>query len=480
MRSLLLVLSGVFLFASARAQDSWSLQRCVEYARDHNIQIKQQELQARLSRLTLQQSKLSQIPSLNGSGSYGFNFGRSVDPTSYEFTNTQFNSLNLGLNSNVTLFNWFQKRNTIEANKYAAYAQDATLKKMVNDISLNVATAFLQILQAQEQLKVSEEQVKLTTHQLDNTIKQVDAGALPESNRADLEAQLARDSSDLIVARNSVTSTILQMKALLNLDFETSFVPEVPENIDNIPVIDLMSTGPQQIYELALTNQPQLLADSFQVQSSRKQLAATKAGLYPSISLYAGLSTNYASTYQRLVGQQSIVVPPYPIGNVTVNDKDYTVNSLESQQLIPVYQKPSFGGQINDNLNENIGISLNIPLFNGWQARSAVRRAQIDLENQQLVREQDQLQLKQDVYQAFADAKAALEKFHASQKTLASSQTAFFYASKRYDLGLINSVDYLTSQNNLYKAQTDLLSSHYEYIFKSKVLEFYRDLQIQF
>ncbi|GAA4301327.1 TolC family protein [Compostibacter hankyongensis] len=445
MRIPLLLFAAVLFSVPGRAQETWSLTRCIQYAREHNIQIKQQVLQKRLADLTLKQSRLSQIPSLNGNVNYGFNFGRSVNPTTYEFDNTQFNSGNIGVNSSVTLFNFFQKRNTIAADKYAAQAADATVQKLFNDVSLNIATAYLQMLQAREQVKVSEEQVSLTQHQLENTTKQVEAGSLPESNRADLIAQLARDSSDLITNQNSATMAVLQMKALLNLDFETEFEPEIPENIDDIPLLNLLATGPRQIYEGALAVQPQLKADSFQILSSEKRVDAAKSALYPSIALSGGIGSNYASATRTITGE-----------------------------------KVPFGKQLDNNFNENIGIGLNIPIFNGWQARAGVRQAQIDLENQRLTKEQDQLQLKQDIYQAYADAGAALEKYHAAQKSLEASRTAFFYASKRYELGVVNSIDYLTSQNNLYKAQTDMLTSHYEYVFKMKVLEFYRDLNIHF
>jgi outer membrane protein len=480
MKSLKVLISFItvfFLFYQLQAQQVWTLERCIEYARTHNIQIKQQALQKRLAELTLQQSRLSQLPSLNASSSYGFNFGRSIDPTTNQFVANQLSSAGVSVNAGVTLFSWFQKRRLIAANENSNKASDAILKKLVNDISLNVANAYLQILLAEEQLKVSEQQIGLTQHQLENTIKQVEAGALPASNEADLQAQLARDSATYITNKNNVTSAILQMKALLNLDFNTSFVPQKPE-LAKIPVLNIASLSPEEIYREAITKQPLILADSLFVLSSKKQVAAAKSALYPSLSIGAGLGTNYSSSYQRPAGEELIHVPPSPIGKVNVNGMDYIVNSLPQDISSPKYEEPPLGQQLGDNIRENIGLSLSIPLFNGWQTRTQIARAKIDLENQKLIRQQDLLTLKQDIYTAYADARAALENYIAAQKTLKSSQTSFFYAQQRYQVGLINSLEYLTSQNNLFQAQTDLISKHYNYIFRMKVLEFYKNLNI--
>lgn len=476
-RFIILLTPLIYFCYSSHAQDVWSLQRCIEYARSHNIQIKQQVLQRRLSELQLQQSRLSRFPTLNGSGNYGYNFGRSIDPTTNQFVGSQLSFAGLSVNSGVTLFNWFQLRNTIASDKYATEANNAILDKMKNDISLNVANAYLQILLAEEQTKVSEEQIGLDQSQLANTTQQVKAGALPESNEADLEAQLARDSATYITNKNNVLSAILQMKALLNLDFRTEFIPEQPD-IAKIPILNLAMLTPEEIYQEALQNQPQLIADSLQVLSSEKQVAATRATLYPSLSLGGGLGTNYSSNYKRPEGEIQTQIPATPIGSVKINGNDYMVNSLPQSITSPKYIQPPLGTQISDNLRENIGLNLNIPIFNGHQAHIQVQRAKINLENQKLIREQDMLTLKQDIYQAYSDAHAALENYVAAGKTLKSSKTAFYYAEQRYNVGLINSVDYLTSQNNLYQAQINLISMHYNYIFKMKVLEFYKNLNI--
>lgn len=473
--TLLLALSTASLHLIA--QQTWSLERCVLYARSHNIQINQQALQARLTKLALKQSQLSQIPNLSSSFGYGYNYGRSIDPTSNQFVNTELAFANASASTSVTLFNWFQRRNTIEAQKYTVRANDKILEKMKNDISLNVANAYLQILLNEAQVNATQQQLNLTHNELQNTIRLVEAGSQPESNRADLEAQYARDSSTYITAKNTLLISILQMKALLNLDMDSSFQPEQPD-IEKIPLMNLATITPGDLFQEALHNQPQIAADSLLSLSYASQVKAAKGALYPSLSAYAGIGTNFASTFERPIAENTITVPPTDIGTVTFNGSDYTVKSLPRQVSTPIYGKPTFGSQLSDNLRENIGLSLNIPLFNGWSGRYNVRRAQISLENQKLTNTQDILTLQQDIYQSYANAKAAQDKYYATIQTLKSTQTAYYYAQQRYELGLINSVEYLTNQNNLYQAQINLLLAHYDYIFKMKLLEFYRNLNI--
>ena len=473
-----LVFLLLLLSSSAFAQDEvWSLQRCLEYARAHNIQIQQQALQKERSNISWKQSRLSQLPQISGSADYGKNFGRSIDPTTNQFVSNELSSAGIDINAGVTLFNFFQIRNTIKSNALQYQAGDAILKKMVNDISLNVANAYLQILLSKEQVKISQQQISLTLNQLDNTLKQVKAGVLPESNVADIQAQLARDSATLVNNKNQVEDAILQMKVLLNLDFRTTFIPEKPD-LETIPLLNLGELSPEQIFASAINHQPVIVADSLLVSSAEMMLAATKARLYPSLSLGARLGTNYSSSYQRPIGEYLVDVPPSPIGKVTVGGNDYVVNSLPQQVSTPKYEDPSLGNQLNDNLRESVALSLSIPIFSGWQTRAQVENAKLDLQSQKLTQEDDLLSLKQDVYTAYYQAQAAYKNYLAATRTLKATEKSFSYAQKRYEVGLINSLEYLTSQNDLFNAQADLISKHYDYIFKMKVLEFYKNLRI--
>jgi outer membrane protein len=445
------VLALFLLFATivnVKAQDTWSLQRSVDYALANNIDIKQQDVQKRFAALTFKQSQLAQIPSVNMGIDATYGSGRNIDPyTNTIITQTYF-STSAGLSAGANIFNWFAQRNLIASNKYQAQAQDRLLEKARNDVAFNIANAFLQILLNNEQVHISELQVKLTTSQLDNTKKLVIAGSVPESNQADLEAKLASDSVTLVTAQNQVILSTLQMKALLNLGFEIPYVPQIPDKIGDIPLPRLDEVDPEMVFSAALNTNPLIKADELLIKSMERSYASSKGQLYPKLSTSANLNTSYANSAKYL-----------PVG------------STDPKTI-------AFSDQVNNNFRQAVGLSLSIPILNGWQARTNVQKARLNISSQQLVLDKDNLQLKQDIYTAHANAVAAIQKFAASSKGVTASQRAYDFATKRFDLGLMNTIDYITTQSNLFKAQIDKVSAQYDYIFKMKLLEFYRDQKI--
>jgi len=472
-------LLGIFLLFgntnTVAAQDTWSLKRCVDYAMANNISIKQQDVQKRYAELTLTQSRMSQVPNLSGNVSGNMNSGRSVNLTTYSYETQTFYSSNASLSSSATLFNWFSKRNTIASNVYQAESYSFLLEKAKNDVAFNVASAFLQILQNNEQVHVNETQLAQTKAQLSNTQKLVIAGSVPESNQADLEAQLARDSANLITAQNNVTLSILQMKALLNLNFDVPFQPEIPANIGSIPLPSLSEVDPEMVYSASLSTNPLIRADSLSIKSRERAVASAKGAMYPTLSLSAAIGTNWASN----VTEQDLtrISGPFTdtIGGVKVNGTDYVVTR---PRFDIGTKKSSFGNQISNNFQQQVGISLSIPILNGWQLRTNYKRAKLDLYNQQLTRDLDNQKLRQDIYTAHANAVAAIQKYYAASKGVDASQKAFDFATKRFNLGLMNTIDYITTQNNLFQAQINKVSAQYDYIFRMKLLEFYRDQRI--
>ncbi|WP_168208674.1 TolC family protein [Chitinophaga sp. XS-30] len=458
---------------SVSAQDNWSYQRCLEYALTHNLTLQQSVLQKRLSELTLKQNRLSQLPTINAGVSGGYRFGRSIDPTSNTFVTQSLMNSGLSLDMSADLFGWFSKQNTIAASKYQLYANNFLLEKARNDMGVNVANAFLQILLANEQVKLSKSQVALSEAQLDNTRKLVSAGSVPESNQADMEAQLARDSSTLVDAQNNAIVRVLQMKALLNLDFAVPFTTELPEDIESIPMLSLTETAPEMVFSAALASQPQYKSDEMMVKAAERTLASARGALYPSLRFNAGAGTNYANTNFQPFGP--LIPKVDTIGLVNVNGTDYNV--VRPSVTSDVRRVP-FGDQLNNNFGQNIGLSLSIPLLNAWQLRGNVERAKIDIENKQLTLDINKQQLRQDVYTAHADAVGAFQKYQAAISTENASQKAYDFATKRYNVGLMNTVEYVTTQTNLFRAQIDRVSALYDYIFKIKLLEFYRDQRI--
>ena len=404
-----LFISYLFLSFTAIAQPDynmdnvWSLERCVQYAVDHNISIKQDSLTARLAGYTLKQSQLSQLPALSANGSYGRSFGRSINPTTNQFIDANYNFVSASGNGNLLLWGWMQVRNTIEKNKFSLQASLADLDQLRDDISLNVANSFLTTLLAQGQIELSKKQVALSQAQLDQTKAFADAGRLPELNVAQLESQLATDSSNLINAIANYNAAVLDLKSLLNLDFAVPFSIKVPD----VQVSDQMMVSnllPEDIYQKARVHFGSIKANELRVIAAEKGLKATKANLYPQVNLGYQIGSNWANNYfsyqytNQLLGLQ-------PIG--------FTGRSLDTVYQ-PVYKTVTnpipLGTQLSNNLRQTVFLGINIPIFNGWQSQYAVRQAKINLASQQLNEYNAELTLKQNVYKAHNNALNAIEK----------------------------------------------------------------------
>jgi len=467
----------LFTCSVSFAQEKWNLLRCVDYALKNNISVKQTDLQSQYSALSLKQSKASQLPSFNFSASAGNSFGLSENPTTGILENASFFNSGAQLQAQVTLFNWFAKRNTNEANRLTFEADQQQTQKIKNDIALNVAVAYLQILLAREQINLSSILVQQTKAQLENTQKQVDAGKLPELNSAQLEAQLATDSSSLITAEASAQQFVLQLKALLNLDAGVPFDVETPP-VDKIPVESLGDLQPESVYNSALLNLPQQKVNELRIKSAIKSMDAAKAAMYPSVSAFGGLDTRYAHFQKTPVYNQ--VVTGYTITPFRANAGAGTYYNIEQ----PVFQNGTtvvnyiksdpLGKQFRENFGQNIGVGLSIPIFNGRSARTGWERSKLDVRSYELTKEQGDMQLKQDIYKAYIDATAAIQKFNANQKAVTTAQKAYDFANKRYELGLLSTYELLISQSSLQTAKTQLLYAQYDYVFKIKLLEFYK------
>lgn len=467
----------LFTCSSLFAQEKWSLLRCVDYALKNNISVKQTDLQSQFSALALKQSKASQLPSFNFQASAGNSFGLSENPTTGILENASFFNSGAQLQAQVSLFNWFARRNTNEANRFTYEADVQQTQKIKNDIALNVAVAYLQILLAREQVNISSIQVQQTSAQLENTQKQVQAGRLPELNAAQLEAQLATDSSSLITAQASAQQFVLQLKALLNLDAGIPFDVETPP-VDKIPVESLSDLQPESVYASALVNLPQQKVNELRIQSALKNSEAARAAMYPTISAFGGLDTRYAHFPKTPIYNQVITsYKPTPLRADAGGGIYYVIEQPEYQNgntIVNYIKSNGFGKQFRENFGQNIGLGLSIPIFNGRRARSGWEQSKLNVRNLELAKELGDQQLKQDIYKAYIDATAAIQKFNANQKAVTTAQKAYDFANKRYELGLLSTFEWISSQNSLQTAKTQFVYAQYDYVFKIKLLEFYK------
>jgi outer membrane protein len=471
-KKLLLFLAiPVFLTVTAAAQDKWDLKRCVDYAVTNNISIKQADISARVAKLTLDQSRLNQIPTLGFGGTIGLNSGHTLNQSTYTLTTQTYLYNSVAAQASVTVFNGFNIQRTIEANRYNWQALLQSTEKLKNDISLNVANAYLSVLLDGQTAELARLKLKLSQDQLQLTLKQVSAGTLPELNAAELQSQVAQDSSDYISDKSNTIQAVLTLKAYMDLDAATPFEVDTPP-VDRIPIGQLADLQPDAVYALALTHQPLQKYDALEIQSLQASERAAKGAMYPTISLGGSLTSYYLNTPQATYVPYTIIdTVGHVVGtNAPVVGEGQGYNILNS--------KVGYFTQLNNYFSQSVGFTVNIPIFNQGVLKTNYSKSKLYLRNQELTRDQDNLTLKNNVYQAYTLAVAALEKFDAQKITLAQTQKSFDYAQKRYNIGMSNTIDLLTNQNNYFNAQVNLLFDHYDYVFKMKVLEYYKGMGI--
>jgi len=314
-----------------------------------------------------------------------------------------------------------------------------------------------------------------TTAQLNNTRKLVDAGNLPELNATQLEAQQASDSGNYINARGNYFQALLSLKSLMNLDAGKDFDIENP-SIASIPLDPIAELQPELVYQEALKNQPLQRSNVYKLKAAEKYKAAARASMYPTISAFGNLNTNYLTFINKPI-YESLLQGYVPTSLVTdVNGSLYDVKSPIFTNCNRIgYQKyPGFRSQLSDNFGKSFGIAISVPIFNGYTLRTQYEKSKLNIESAQLQQELDNMNLKQDIFQAYNAALIALEKFNAGKKSVEANEKALLFATKRYDIGSLSTLELITTQNNLLRAKLEYSINQYDYVFKMKVLEFYK------
>lgn len=462
----------LFLFIGslhAQQTDSWTLQECVAYAIENNITIQRSKLLSEVSKNNLNTAQWDYAPDLNLNSNYSWNFGLNIDPVTNQISQQTRQTANISLAANWVLLSGGRKWNLIQQRNLDFLARYYQYEDAVNDISLNVASAYLQILLNKEIAAVAAEQYRVTKIQVDRMNDRVNAGANPEGDLLQLEAQLSRDNQALISARNNYEISKLTLANLLQLEDPESFDVSAPPF--SVPEPSIISRNPEGIYSTAVENQPGIKGAEFNLQSADEGVSVAKAGYYPSLSLFAQVATNYSDQIPNVIGTQTA---PVQVGQVAATQQDV----IRVTQFPVIDGTKPFSDQVTDNLNEFVGLSLRVPIFNRFTVRNAVQNAELQQEIARLDLESEKQNLKQTIYQAHADAKASYNSYIAAQASVVSSKKAFDYAEKRFIVGALNELDFETAKNNLASAQSQMLQAKYDYIFTIKVLEFYLTNQI--
>lgn len=468
MRNPVFVFIILFLSAKGFGQEKWSLQQCVDYALKNNVSVRQSDVQARLSAITAKQSKMTRYPSLTGSANSNYQRGLTTNPTTNILESSSYISGSMNLQASYNIFNWNARKNTIAANNLTLKADEIGIDKARNDIALAVANAFLQVMLRREQARISEVKMNQSRSQLLNTRKLVNAGSQPELNTIQLEAQLAKDSSAVLQASALTEQALINLKAYINYDFTLPFDIASP-SVDDIPIENISDVQPEAVYQLALQSQPLQKMYKIRIEAAQKQAKAARGYMYPGLAAFGAMNTRAINAQRPVYG----VLPDRPDGSyVKVNGAQYPVFSPSFG--VVSYSRTPFSHQLNQNFGQSIGIGINFSIFNNYTSRTQWERAKANVTQLQLQQEQENLNLRTNIYNAYQDAFSSYQKYRASQRAVVYSQKALDISKKRFDIGLLGSLDYIITQNNLYLAQIDEVSNHYDFVFKMKVLEFYK------
>ena len=422
------------------AQQQWSLKQCIDYAVEHNIQVKQHEVSRMQRELDVNTAKNSRLPDLSASASESFSFGRGLTAQN-TYSNTNTSSTSFNLSSSVPLFTGYRIPRTLEMQKLNLEAATADLEKAKNDIRMQVAQAYVQILYNMELCDVANRQIAIDSMHVHRLTEMMKNGKASGTEVAQQEASLAQSMLTATQADNDYRLSLLSLTQLLELPSPEGFTisrevnQELWNEIHTLP-------SPDVIYQEALIIKPEIQAEQSRLASSAKNIDIAKSAKLPSLSLQGGLGSNY-----------------------------YKTSGLPSD---------GFFKQLNNNFSQFLGLSLNVPIFNRFETRNNIKNAQLSQYNQQLQLDNAKKNLYKEIQQAYYNAVTSEAKFKSSEQAKRSQEEAFRLMSAKYEYGKANITEFNEAKNNLMKAESDLVRAKYEYLYQNALIDFYRGQDLSF
>lgn len=468
---------GLSQFVSAQT-GVWDLQQCIDYAQKNNISLKQSEISTRISKNNATQSKAAILPSVNAGAQHTYNFGRTIDRYTNTFANTQVLSQNFYVSSNVVIWSGLAQYNNIKANQYQYLSSTETYLQQRNDLALNVATTYINVIFSDEILQIAKAQFKITQEQLERTQKLADAGTLAKSAVFDLKAQLANEEVNVTSADNNYQIAMLTLKQLLNIDTLNNFNISRP----NVDVLnnELSTLSVQNIYETALKNQHSIKSANYNLLAAEKSLAVAKGRVSPTLSATGSLGTGTSELDKNIdaVNFVGYDQTPYFVAD-DINNPTVIAPVYQPKTEVVTSKKP-FADQFKDNVNKSVGFTLSVPIFNGLQTATGVKNARLNALNAKYTQDLTEQNLYKTIAQAYANARAALNKYNATKLSVDASEQSFYYAQQKYNVGAISTFDYNNAKTRLQNAQGNLVQAKYDYVFKLKVLDYYQGKELKF
>ncbi|MES2130733.1 MAG: TolC family protein [Bacteroidota bacterium] len=460
-----LIFFGVSHTLSSQS-NTWDLQKCIDYAQKNNITLKQSELNTFISKNNATQSKAAILPTINAGAQHTYNFGRTIDRYTNTFANTQVLSQNFFLSSNVLLWSGLAQYNNIKANEYNYLSSSENYQQQKNDLALNVATAYINVIFTDELIQVSQNQFNISKQQLNRTEKLSEAGTVAKSAVFDIKAQMANDQVGLTNAENNYQIALLNLIQLLNINMDSlkNFTIVKPD----IEVLnyELATISVQHIYEEALKNQHSVKSANYGLLAAEKNLDVAKGKVSPTLSATGTLGTGTSGLDKNVVS--TTLNGADPIGITSGGDIVY-----QPHYDIVTAKKP-FADQFKDNVNKSVGFTLSVPIFNGLQTYTGVQNAKISALNAKYSQDLVAQNLYKTIAQAYVNAKASLNKYNANKASVEAAQQSFNFAEQKYNVGNISTFDFNDAKTRLQSSQSNLVQAKYDYVFRLKVLDYYQ------
>lgn len=473
MKSIRLIIITAFIIAFSfvsNAQKTWTLEDCINYAIENNITVKRQELNAESAERNYFQSKMEVLPNVNANGNHYYNSGKAINYETYSYVNEAFQGGSLSLTTEITVFNGLQTLNTIKKSKLDFLAQLENVDKAKNDITLNVSTAYLQILLNKELMDNAQQQLDITLEQVEKTKKLYEIGNAAKGDLLQIESQAAAEKATLTNTKNNLKIAYLDLSQLLNLEDSENFQIAFPEMPDITLADDISEIN--SIFNNALEFLPQIKSAELQLKSSEKNLAIYKGAISPTISFGYQYSSRYSELTNRATGMASDLTTQ-PSGVTASGENIYNYYSYSTYANSYPYLD-----QINDNASQAVYVSLRIPIFNNWKTGNGISQAKINLYDSRLNLDLQKQNLYKTIQQARTQAIAALDRYKANLEAVKSMEEAFRYTEQKYAVGLVDILEYKTAKSQLNQTKSDLAQAKYEYIFRTKILDFYKGEQI--
>lgn len=446
-----------------------NLQQCIDIALQNNLNLKIADVNLNLAENNLLQSQAQTLPSLNGGATHIYQYGRTIDRYTNTFANTQVLSQNFYLSAQWVIWSGLSQYHTIQSNKMNLLSAQENLHQQKNDLILNVATAYINVLLSQDILKVNENQYEGTQQQYERTKIMVEQGSASLSTLKDIEAQLANDALNVINAQNNLQLNILSLKQILNISPQQDIEIVRPDIIIQADLLTQYSAD--EIYQMALKTQSSVKSKEYALKSNEYILKAALGRRSPTLSINASLATGYSGLAKRIIGYQTRtdtlgIIPGY--------------GPLVYNQQVPILEHTPFMQQYKDNFNQTLGFSLNIPLFNNLNTHTSIQNAKLNVLNAKYNYELNNQNLYKTVFQAYTNVQAALQKYEATQKAYDAAHVSYEINEQKYQQGAISYFDYSTARNRFLTAQINMLQAKYDLFFKIKILEFYAGKPFQF